>query len=111
MTDSEVIFPADELVASIGRQGQTAVTMHDGSVVYFTRTPEDYDPRNRAKVFAYLEKHQDEGTVPTGILFIEESQPDMHDVMGTTDTPLTQLPYSTLCPGSAALEKLQEEFR
>ncbi len=111
VTDSDVVFPVDELVASIGRKGQTAVTMHDGSVVYFTRTPEGYDPRNRATVFAYLEKHQNEGTVPTGILYIEEDAPDMHEVMGTTDTPLSELPYSLLCPGSAALEKLQEEFR
>jgi hypothetical protein len=30
---------------------------------------------------------------------------------GTTDTPLAQVPYDKLCPGSAALDKLQEAFR
>ena len=111
VTDSDVIFPADELVANISRNGHTAVTMHDGSIIHFSRTPEDYDPHDRAKVFAYLQQHQQEGKVPTGILFIDESQPDMHGVLGSTDKPLTQIPYDKLCPGSGELEKLMEEFR
>ena len=111
VTDSDVVFPAEELVASISRNGHTAVTMHDGSVIHFTRTPDDYDPRDRAAVFAYLQRHQQEGKVPTGILFIDESQPDMHSVLGTTEVPLTQVPFDKLCPGKEALEKLMEEFR
>src|SRR2546427_245380 len=47
VTDSDVIFPADELIANISRNGHTAVTMHDGSVIHFTRTPDGYDPRDR----------------------------------------------------------------
>ncbi len=111
VTDSNVVFPMDEIVANIGINGATTVMMHDGSLIKFTRTPEGYDPHDRAKVFAYLQEHQSEGKVPTGILFIDESAPDMHGVMGTTDVPLSQIPYETLCPGSAELEKLQEEFR
>ena len=111
VTDSDVIFPADELVANISRNGHTAVTMHDGSVIHFTRTPENYDPTDRAAVFAYLQRHQQEGKVPTGILFIHEDQPDMHDVLGTTETPLTEIPYEQLCPGRAQLDELMEEFR
>jgi 2-oxoglutarate/2-oxoacid ferredoxin oxidoreductase subunit beta len=111
VTDSDVIFPVDELIASINTNGHTSVRMHDGTYINFTKTPEGYDPHDRAKVYAYLQEHQSEGKVPTGILFIDESAPDMHDVMGTTDVPLTEVPFSTLCPGSAELEKLQEEFR
>jgi hypothetical protein len=29
----------------------------------------------------------------------------------TTDIPLTQVPYQKLCPGAAALDRLQEDFR
>ncbi len=93
VTDTNVIFPMDELIASIKVNGHTSVTMHDGSVIKFTRTPEGYDPRDRAKVFSYLEEHQKEGKVPTGILFIDESSSDMHEILGTTDEPLTQIPY------------------
>ncbi|HEY3876137.1 MAG TPA: 2-oxoacid:ferredoxin oxidoreductase subunit beta, partial [Candidatus Kapabacteria bacterium] len=111
VTDADVIFPLDELVASIHVNGATTVTMHDGSIVKFTRTPEGYDPGDRAKVYAYLQQHQQEGKVPTGILFIDENPLDMHGVMGTSDVPLTQVPYSALSPGSAKLEELMEEFR
>ncbi len=35
----------------------------------------------------------------------------MHDLSGTTDVPLTQLPFEKLCPGKAALDELQRSFR
>jgi hypothetical protein len=35
----------------------------------------------------------------------------MHELNATTDVPLTRVPYEKLCPGSAALAKLQEDFR
>ena len=111
VTDADVIFPLDELVANISVNGHTTVTMHDGSIIKFTRTPEDYNPRDRATVFEYLQRHQQEGKVPTGILFIDETHPDMHGVMGTTDVALTKMPYEMLCPGSKKLESLMDEFR
>jgi hypothetical protein len=35
----------------------------------------------------------------------------MHELNATTDEPLATLPFEKLCPGSAALEKLQAAFR
>ena len=35
----------------------------------------------------------------------------MHELNGTTDVPLSKLPFEKLCPGSAALDKLQDAFR
>ena len=35
----------------------------------------------------------------------------MHDINGTTDVPLSRVPYEKLCPGKAALDKLQHAFR
>jgi 2-oxoglutarate ferredoxin oxidoreductase subunit beta len=111
VTETEVMIPASEIVANIQMNGHTAVTMHDGSVIKFTKTPEGYDPRDRAKVFAYLQEHQSEGKVPTGLLFIDESAPAMHELLNTSETPLTQLPFETLCPGKSVLDELVQEFR
>ena len=47
----------------------------------------------------------------TGILYIEEGEGDMHTQAGSVDTPMVELPYEDLCPGSAALDKLMDEFR
>jgi hypothetical protein len=35
----------------------------------------------------------------------------MHDEAATREVPLTQLPFSKLCPGKAALDKLMDSFR
>jgi 2-oxoglutarate ferredoxin oxidoreductase subunit beta len=35
----------------------------------------------------------------------------MHEHSNTTATPLVDVPYEALCPGSAELEKLQKRFR
>ena len=58
-----------------------------------------------------MQARQGRGEVPTGLLFVDESRGDMHDMSGTVETPLTQVPFEELCPGSAALDELQEEFR
>ncbi len=110
-TESNFVIGADEITANIKKNGLTAVTMHDGSVMQFTRTPDGYDPTDRAKVFSYVQEHLSEGKVPTGLLYIDESSADMHDVMDTTETPLSTLPYDTLCPGKSALDSLMEDFR
>ena len=35
----------------------------------------------------------------------------MYEINGTVSTPLVDLPFEALCPGSKALEELQKEFR
>jgi hypothetical protein len=35
----------------------------------------------------------------------------MHDNENTVDTPLAELPFDQLCPGSAELDRLMEDFR
>ena len=48
---------------------------------------------------------------PPGLFFVDTKSRDMHDISGTTDVPLSQLPFEKLCPGSAALDELQKSFR
>jgi 2-oxoglutarate ferredoxin oxidoreductase subunit beta len=110
VAQADLVPPAKEISAPIGK-GVTTIRMHDGSVVRFSSIPEGYDPRNRAKVYEYLQEKQGQGVVPTGLLFMDESIPDMHEMNDTTDVPLIQIPFESLCPGSGALEKLMEDFR
>ena len=87
------------------------VTMHDGSVVRFRAVDESYDPTNRDAAYAHIRRLQTQGEVVTGLLYIDQGAADMHGVNATIDEPLTRVPYESLCPGSAALEKLQDEYR
>jgi 2-oxoglutarate/2-oxoacid ferredoxin oxidoreductase subunit beta len=87
------------------------VPMHDGSMVRFRKVPDDFDPTRRDRVYRYLRERHDAGEVPTGLLFVEPEAADMHDILGTIDRPLVDLPFEDLCPGAAALDALMEEFR
>ena len=111
LTEADFVPPAKEILAEIGNQGTTSVTMHDGSVVRFTSVPEAYDPTDRTKVSAYLDEHQMDGQILTGLLYIDSESPDVHELNGTSATPLRELPYEKLCPGAEALNALQEEYR
>ena len=62
------------------------------------------------KVAAYLDD-QPANAVVTGLLFIDPNAPDMHELGQSSPTPLRDLAYEKLCPGSAELERMQEEFR
>jgi 2-oxoglutarate/2-oxoacid ferredoxin oxidoreductase subunit beta len=110
-TETDFVPPASEILAHIGTNGAVSVTMHDGSVVRFKGVPKDYDPTNRRNVISYLEEHQGQGEVVTGMLYLDESVPDLHEMNKTPDTALSKLPFEKLCPGGVELDRLQEEFR
>jgi 2-oxoglutarate ferredoxin oxidoreductase subunit beta len=79
--------------------------------VLLRKLAKDYDNGNRGEAIEYLRARQRAGEIVTGLLYIDESQPDLHGVNGTTATPLNQLPYEHLCPGPDALAALQKRFR
>src|SRR5450755_2849702 len=110
-TETDFVAPASEILAHIGQNGAVSVRMHDGSVVRFKGVPENYDPTDREKVFTYLQEHHGRGEVVTGLLFVDESVPDLHEMNGTSDVALTKIPYEKLCPGVEALDRFQEDFR
>jgi len=89
----------------------TSVTMHDGSLVKFSKVAEDYDPTDRLAAEAYLQQHQARGEIPTGLLYLDRQTNDMHETSSTVSTPLSELPFSQLCPGSAALDQFQRAYR
>jgi 2-oxoglutarate/2-oxoacid ferredoxin oxidoreductase subunit beta len=108
-TEADFVPPATEILATIGQSGTTTVTMHDGSVVRFTAVPKDYDPTNRQQVLNYLQQKRD--AIATGLLYVDESVPDLHEMNRTPATSLSRVPQEKLCPGAAALNELQEDFR
>ena len=110
-TESELVDQHSEILAQISPQGETRVTMHDGTVMRFSQVPAGYDPTNRATVYNFLEEQRKKGVVPTGVLYMDESQPDVHEMNNTPDQALSTLPYSKLTPGAKALAELMDEFR
>jgi 2-oxoglutarate/2-oxoacid ferredoxin oxidoreductase subunit beta len=108
---ADFVPPATEITASPPPGSLQPVTFHDGSTVLFRKVPDGYDPTDRGSVESYLRERAGHQEVVTGLLFIEPGAPDMHEALGTVAAPLVDLPFETLCPGAAALAKLQEDFR
>jgi len=111
VNETDFVPPASEILATIGTNGAVNVAMHDGSIVRFKGVPPDYDPTDRRKVYDYLTEHQGKGEVLTGLLYVDESVADLHELSGTPDEALSKMPYEKLCPGSKVLSELQEEYR
>jgi 2-oxoglutarate ferredoxin oxidoreductase subunit beta len=85
--------------------------MHDGSRVLLRKVAKDFSPGTRGSALEYIRARQRNGEIVTGLLYIDESEPDMHGVNGTVAAPLNRLPYEELCPGRDALLALQKRFR
>jgi 2-oxoglutarate ferredoxin oxidoreductase subunit beta len=87
------------------------VAMHDGSVVRFRKVPEDYDPTDRDAAYAYVRARQEAGEVPTGLLHVDPSGQEMHQVLDTVESPLVDLPFESLCPGREKLSEILAAYR
>ncbi len=111
VTISDFIPPAREITASYEPGAVHEVTLHDGGTVRFRKVPDGYDPTNRDGVERFLRERENAGEVVTGVLFIDPVAGDMHEVLGTVETPLVDLPFEQLCPGSAELDRFQQELR
>ena len=87
------------------------VTQHDGSVLRLKKLAEDHDPTDRASVMNFIQRHNARGEIVTGLLYVEPDSEDLHDRLGVTKRPLNSLGDAELCPGNAALDKINAELR
>ncbi len=108
---ADFVPPAAEITTAYPPGAAVSVQLHDGSTVRLRKLAEDYDTGDRQAAAAEVERHRAKGEVPTGLFFVDPKSRDMHDLSGTTEVPLSQVPYEKLCPGSAALDELQKSFR
>ncbi|HEX9809493.1 MAG TPA: 2-oxoacid:ferredoxin oxidoreductase subunit beta [Alphaproteobacteria bacterium] len=108
---ADFIGDKEQITASYAEGEALPVTLHDGSTIVLRKVDTDYDPRDRARAFDYVMRHQERGEIVTGLLYIDESRDDMHAANKTVPEPLTALPFEQLCPGGEALAALQKRFR
>ena len=64
-----------------------------------------------AFAMGYLERHRRHGEIVTGVLYIDQNVPDMHEQSRSTDAPLRDLPFEDLSPGRDALMALQKTMK
>ena len=105
------IMKESEITVDYGPGETIPVKLFDGSTILLKKLDAEYDLTSRPAALAYLEKMRAKGLVVTGLLFIDENLPELHDISGTARTPLKDMDCAELNPGSAALEELQRSMK
>ncbi|MDX1481521.1 MAG: 2-oxoacid:ferredoxin oxidoreductase subunit beta [Woeseiaceae bacterium] len=111
VVDTDFVPPAGEIKAAYDEGETVPVELHDGSTIMLRKVDAEYDPTSRAVAFKYLRERFNAGEVTTGLLYIDESRKEMHDLMGNVETPLARLPLETLHPGAKELGKILSRYR
>ncbi|MDJ0812657.1 MAG: 2-oxoacid:ferredoxin oxidoreductase subunit beta [Woeseiaceae bacterium] len=111
VVDADYIAPAEEIKTQYDKGAAMPVELHDGSKIILRKIDDEYDPTSRAAAFKYLRERFNAGEIITGLLYIDDSRKEMHDLMGNIDTPLAQYPLEKLHPGKAELKKILARYR
>jgi 2-oxoglutarate ferredoxin oxidoreductase subunit beta len=106
------VIPEREAISIDYAPGEVLdVPQHDGSVLRLRKLGASHDPSDRAAAIGHLHARQAHGEIVTGLLYVEPDADDLHDHLGTPATPLNALGPEELCPGSAALERINASLR
>jgi 2-oxoglutarate/2-oxoacid ferredoxin oxidoreductase subunit beta len=87
------------------------VEQHDGTTVALRKIDAEYDLHNRYAAMSFTQQHAAKGQVVTGLLYVEHESDDLHGHLNTVEAPLNALNEKELCPGSAALDKINASLR
>ena len=89
----------------------TPVTLHDGSVISLCKRDDTIGLSSRSGAIAELEQARVDNQILTGLIYLDQKSKDIHEIMGTSETPLNTMGENELCPGQEVLETINENFR
>jgi 2-oxoglutarate/2-oxoacid ferredoxin oxidoreductase subunit beta len=107
----DFISPRNEITTSYPEGEVTTVRQHDGSTLLLRKLYKDYDATNRVAAMNYIQERQAHGEVVTGLLYVDAEPEDLHAHLNTRPGAFNRMGVTELCPGSAALDKLNAGLR
>jgi 2-oxoglutarate ferredoxin oxidoreductase subunit beta len=87
------------------------VTMHDGSRIHLRKLAEDHDWRDRPAAVELIERHRSDGHFVTGLIYCNDEAIPLHQRLNLASAPLNAMGEAELCPGSKALEAINQSLR
>ena len=87
------------------------VEQHDGTTLALRKLDSEYDVHDRLAAMAFVQHHAAKGQIVTGLLYVAPESEDLHGHLNTVEAPLNTLGEKDLCPGSAALDKINAGLR
>ena len=107
----DYVEPKEEITVDYAEGSSVEIAMHDGSKLMLQKLDGGHDPRDADGAIMAIRKNASQGTVATGLLYVNEEQIDMHDILVTDRRPLNAIAAAELCPGSKALEAINARLR
>jgi 2-oxoglutarate ferredoxin oxidoreductase subunit beta len=107
----DVITGRAPIVVSYEPGSVEVVEQHDSSKLVLNKLAADYDPHDRVGAMNFLAQQTALGQVVTGLLYVDPEPEDLHRHFNTVDVPLNALSEKELCPGSAALDRINASLR
>ncbi len=107
----DFIEPRAEITVDYAPGELIEVAQHDGSLLRLRKLDAAYDPSDRVAAMNYLHERQAAGEIVTGLLYVDEGAQDLHAHLKTVATPLNTLDTAALCPGAAALDRINAALR
>jgi 2-oxoglutarate ferredoxin oxidoreductase subunit beta len=89
----------------------TDVEQHDGTFLRLRKIAQDYDATDKLGAMSFIQKHQAQGEVVTGLLYVDSDASDLHTALHTPARALNSLHAADLCPGVAALDRINHSLR
>ena len=81
------------------------------SMLRLRKIATDYDATDRLAAMSYIQTHQARGEVVTGLLYVDNAATDLHSHLNTPHKPFNAMEAADLCPGAAALERINQSLR
>jgi 2-oxoglutarate ferredoxin oxidoreductase subunit beta len=88
-----------------------AVKLHDGSNIQLSKLAPNWDPFDPHKAMNRIYEAKAKGEVLTGLIYLNQNQPELHTMLHTTTKPLNQLDQNELVPPPEVLDKLNAGWR
>ncbi|MBK8956033.1 MAG: 2-oxoacid:ferredoxin oxidoreductase subunit beta [Saprospiraceae bacterium] len=103
--------PAEEIKAQYSEGSSLQLEMHDGSHIQLRKLQKGWDPTKKDSAVHALHEAAAQGEILTGLIYINEDQEDLHQLLNTSTRPLNKLNEADLLPNPTVLEALNSSFR
>jgi 2-oxoglutarate ferredoxin oxidoreductase subunit beta len=100
-----------EILAHYPEGSSQEVVMHDGSIIHLHKADSSKEVTDRLTAVNNLELEKTRGRLLTGLLYVNPDIMETHDIINSTLRPLNSLTEVDLCPGSHALQQINESLR
>ena len=106
----DYIQEREEITAMYDDNSVKAIQLHDGSFLKLHKLQKDWNPQDKLQAITALNKAKTDYEILTGLLYLDEKEQPLNELIALTNTPLNSLEQSILNPGSENLKAINASF-